>query len=218
MTAARTGKIGPVTKLLAKGAHLDAKDRKGQTALMWAAAEGHAPVVGLLIKSGADFRCAAEVRLHAVALRRTRGKDGHDACPAQGGRRSERRDRHCGEKGRPRSADPAPAHCSSLWKTVTLNWRCTSSAPAPILTTSAPASPRCTRSAGCADPVAAMTKPASRHPRPPGTSRASISSARSSPQRGSRQRPTLRTAKGNIGLRMSGDAASSSHAKPPICP
>lgn len=56
MIAARTGKIGPVTKLIAKGAHLEAKDRKGQTAIMRAAAEGHAPVVGLLIEAGADFR------------------------------------------------------------------------------------------------------------------------------------------------------------------
>src|SRR5438093_4470667 len=56
MTAARTGKIGPVQALLSRGAIVDSKERRGQTALMWAAAEGHAAVVELLIKAGADFR------------------------------------------------------------------------------------------------------------------------------------------------------------------
>ena len=38
------------------GADVNAKERRGQTALMWAAAEGHAAVVEALIKAGADFR------------------------------------------------------------------------------------------------------------------------------------------------------------------
>ena len=42
--------------LLARGADVNAKERRGQTALMWAAAEGHAEVVELLLKAGADFR------------------------------------------------------------------------------------------------------------------------------------------------------------------
>jgi ankyrin repeat protein len=54
MTAARTGKPGPVAALLQRGADKNAKERRGQTALMWAAAEGHAEVVELLIKAGAD--------------------------------------------------------------------------------------------------------------------------------------------------------------------
>src|SRR5262245_16153956 len=42
MTAARTGSGDVVKLLLARGAHIDARDdRRGQTALMWAAAEGH---------------------------------------------------------------------------------------------------------------------------------------------------------------------------------
>src|SRR6476646_12109855 len=46
MTAARTGTLAVVTVLLARGATVDSKDdRRGQTALMWAAAEGHASVV-----------------------------------------------------------------------------------------------------------------------------------------------------------------------------
>jgi ankyrin repeat protein len=55
MTASRTGRTGPVARLLAKGARLEAADHKGQTALMWAAAEGHAQVIEQLIQSGADF-------------------------------------------------------------------------------------------------------------------------------------------------------------------
>jgi uncharacterized protein len=35
---------------------VDVTDRKGQTALMWASADGHADVVELLVKAGADFR------------------------------------------------------------------------------------------------------------------------------------------------------------------
>src|SRR5262245_4845227 len=46
MTAARTGSAGVVKALLARGATVDAKyDRRGQTALMWAAAEGHPAIV-----------------------------------------------------------------------------------------------------------------------------------------------------------------------------
>ena len=41
MTAARTGSLETVKALLSRGAAVDAKDEnRGQTALMWAAAEG----------------------------------------------------------------------------------------------------------------------------------------------------------------------------------
>src|SRR5207244_7611347 len=57
MTASRTGKIGAVNALLAHGAAVSAKEtRHGQTAIMWAAAEGNVEVVEALIKAGADFR------------------------------------------------------------------------------------------------------------------------------------------------------------------
>lgn len=84
MTAARTGRVRPVRALLAHGADLNARihgmgrqegaganaflfrmrdpgifdfeTRAEQTALVWAAAEGHAAVVAELIKAGADFR------------------------------------------------------------------------------------------------------------------------------------------------------------------
>lgn len=57
MTAARVGSLAAVKSLLARGATVDATDaRRGQTALMWAAAEGHADVVQTLIELGADAR------------------------------------------------------------------------------------------------------------------------------------------------------------------
>ncbi len=84
MTAARTGRVGPVQALLARGAEMHAKvhgmgrqegaganaflfrmrdpgifdfeTKPEQTALVWAAAEGHAAVVAELIRAGADFR------------------------------------------------------------------------------------------------------------------------------------------------------------------
>jgi ankyrin repeat protein len=57
MTAARTGKVGAVKALLAHGADIHAKEsRRGQTAIMWAAAEGNVEVVEALIQAGADFK------------------------------------------------------------------------------------------------------------------------------------------------------------------
>ncbi len=57
MVAARTGVVDSVTALLRRGADavVDAREGwRGQTALMWAAAEGHAAVVAPLIAAGAD--------------------------------------------------------------------------------------------------------------------------------------------------------------------
>ena len=57
MTAARVGSLAAVKSLLARGATVDARDeRRGQTALMWASAEGHADVVQTLIELGAAVR------------------------------------------------------------------------------------------------------------------------------------------------------------------
>jgi ankyrin repeat protein len=57
MTASRVGSLASVTALVERGATVDANDdRRGQTALMWASAEGHADVVEALINAGADFR------------------------------------------------------------------------------------------------------------------------------------------------------------------
>jgi ankyrin repeat protein len=58
-----------VKLLIAHGAKLDAADsRKGQTALMWAAAEGHADVVDLLIKSGATVNLATKSGFNALVF------------------------------------------------------------------------------------------------------------------------------------------------------
>ena len=57
MVAARTGVVDSVTALLRRGADaaVDAREGwRGQTALMWAAAEGHAAVVAPLVAAGAD--------------------------------------------------------------------------------------------------------------------------------------------------------------------
>jgi ankyrin repeat protein len=57
MTAARTGTLAAVKALLSHGALVDGKDEaRGQTALMWAAAEGQADVVRTLVEAGADVR------------------------------------------------------------------------------------------------------------------------------------------------------------------
>ena len=57
MAAARTGVVDSVAALLRHGAAggVDAREEwRGQTALMWAAAEGHAAVVAPLVAAGAD--------------------------------------------------------------------------------------------------------------------------------------------------------------------
>ena len=55
MTASRTGRVEAVRMLLVNGAKIDAKEEwRGQTALMWAAAENHGGVVKTLVEAGAD--------------------------------------------------------------------------------------------------------------------------------------------------------------------
>jgi uncharacterized protein len=100
MTAARTGRLGPVKALLARGAAVDAtEERRGQTALMWAAAEGHADVVQALIDAGADFRTSLpsgftpllfavrEGRLGVARVLLNAGADVNEAVSPTGGRR-----------------------------------------------------------------------------------------------------------------------------------
>ena len=100
MTAARTGTLAAVKVLLANGARVEDKDeRRGQTALIWAAAEGHAPVVQALIDAGADFRArvpsgltplmfaAREGRLHVVRTLLKAGSDVNETIPVDGPRR-----------------------------------------------------------------------------------------------------------------------------------
>jgi ankyrin repeat protein len=100
MTAARTGTLMSVKALLARGAPVDGKDEtRGQTALMWAAAEGHAGVVDALIEAGASFRtrvpsgftpllfAVREGRLDVVRVLLRAGADVNETIPVDGGRR-----------------------------------------------------------------------------------------------------------------------------------
>jgi ankyrin repeat protein len=101
MTAARTGALTSVNALLARGATVDGKDTvRGQTALTWAAAEGHADVVKALIDAGADFRArlpsgftpllfaARQGHIGVVRVLLKAGADANDGIPAATGRRS----------------------------------------------------------------------------------------------------------------------------------
>src|SRR6185295_11620449 len=57
MTCAKTGNVDAVRWLIEFGAAVNAKEPKeNQTALMWAAAEGHTNVVGALIDAHADLK------------------------------------------------------------------------------------------------------------------------------------------------------------------
>jgi len=92
MTCARTGRIGAVRALLVHGANVNAKEsRHGQTAVMWAAAEGHVEVLQALIEAGADFKmplssgftpllfAVREGRIDAVKTLLKAGADVNDA-------------------------------------------------------------------------------------------------------------------------------------------
>ncbi|HEY7497509.1 MAG TPA: ankyrin repeat domain-containing protein [Vicinamibacterales bacterium] len=100
MTASRTGALTAVKALLAQGARVDGKDEaRGQTALMWAAAEGHAAVVRELIDGGADIHARVpsgltpllfavrEGRSEAVRVLLRAGADANEIIPTDGGRR-----------------------------------------------------------------------------------------------------------------------------------
>ena len=52
--AAYKGNAAKVSAALKRGANINAKDDKGQTALMLASSNGHAKVVGLLLQDGAN--------------------------------------------------------------------------------------------------------------------------------------------------------------------
>ena len=69
MTAARTGSLAAVEALLAKGADPNAREAREQTALMWAAAEGHTPIVETLLAAGADVHASLRSGFHPAVLR-----------------------------------------------------------------------------------------------------------------------------------------------------
>ena len=63
MHAARSGKVDAVNLLLVSGAQVNARESwNGQTALHWAAAEGHSAVVEALVAGGADIRHPSNAR------------------------------------------------------------------------------------------------------------------------------------------------------------
>jgi uncharacterized protein len=54
-TCARSGDVAAAKALIARGAPLEAGESwRGQTPLMWAAAQGHAPMISMLIEAGAN--------------------------------------------------------------------------------------------------------------------------------------------------------------------
>ena len=71
MAAARTGTVESVELLLlhGAGAEVDAREGwRGQTALMWAAAEGHAAVVAALAAAGADVDARSDAGFTPLAF------------------------------------------------------------------------------------------------------------------------------------------------------
>ena len=76
MTCAHTGSPVAVKALLAHDASLNAKEKlQGQTALMWAAAEGHADVVRILVEAGADIRARSIVTRHFICFEQQCGHE-----------------------------------------------------------------------------------------------------------------------------------------------
>jgi ankyrin repeat protein len=68
MTAARPGRVEAVELLLEAGADIKAKEpNAGQTALMWAIADGHADVVRRLNRSGRTGTRAVTPAIHAAS-------------------------------------------------------------------------------------------------------------------------------------------------------
>ena len=63
MTAARTGKVDAARALIVRGANVNAAETwMGETAVMWAAAEGHAAMVKLLAEAGAALDARANAQ------------------------------------------------------------------------------------------------------------------------------------------------------------
>ncbi|HEY0004481.1 MAG TPA: ankyrin repeat domain-containing protein [Pyrinomonadaceae bacterium] len=66
LKAASEGRAGDVRALLEKGVSANAKDKFGNTALIFAAACGHLPTVSLLLEHGADAAAQNQVGMTAA--------------------------------------------------------------------------------------------------------------------------------------------------------
>lgn len=72
MTCARAGDARAVKALLMKGARVNAAEAShNQTALMWAAAQAHPDVTGLLVEAGADIKARSRVYAQTVVGEQT---------------------------------------------------------------------------------------------------------------------------------------------------
>ena len=73
MDACRSGDLSTVETVLAASPNLDARQRQGQTALIWAAAAGHDAVLRRLIDAGADWRATTDLGYSALQLAARQG-------------------------------------------------------------------------------------------------------------------------------------------------
>ena len=182
MTAARTGKVDAVKVLLEAGAAVNAKEGwHGQTALMWAAAEGHPAVIQVLVGARRRHPRAFERRIHGAAVCRPRGTGRRRPGAAERGSEPERRAAGAGAARR-RAPGPKPASTRSCWppRTRTTSWPRGCWTGAPIRTPPLRDGRRCTRCRGCARPASpgATTRPR----KAPATWTASSSSGSSWPK------------------------------------
>jgi hypothetical protein len=138
MTAARTGVPEVISALIKRGANVNAKENsRGQTALMWAAGEGHAAAVRALVAGGADLRARSKGGWTALlfaaregqagAVRTPRVRIGVERRTAAAGRRrtrprQRRREmwrrwwRRCGGGGRRLRRQADRMRCCSPWQ------------------------------------------------------------------------------------------------------
>ena len=138
MTAARTGNPDAVKALVARGANVNAKEaRKGQTPLMWAAAENRAAAIRVLGGRRRRHPRRVDRQVHAAAVCRARRSHRRHAGAARGRRRRERADGRRHEH----------AGARALQRPLRAGRR-SSSIAAPIRTPPPRDGPPCTRSPG----------------------------------------------------------------------
>ena len=90
MIAAGAGSVEAVRQLVLHGADVNAAEpRRGQTALMWAAAEGHADVVGALLEIGANPKAVSKSGFTRARVRGHEERRRVDRQADRGRRRSE---------------------------------------------------------------------------------------------------------------------------------